>query len=147
MDQTRAGIISKWLLAMRGETTQDAFLEDLAAVTGWKLKRSSLSKYENARAVPWPDTLAKFERYAKARGKPGPDFTPPTPAEDPVIAAMDRQTKAITALVGELREWRTADRDRLGAVERTAELLAARLLPVSGAEGSPARRVPRESAG
>jgi hypothetical protein len=39
------------------------------------------------------------------------------------LAAVDRQTAAITSLVGELRAWKTEDRDRLDAVERTVESL------------------------
>lgn len=147
MDQARAQVISKWLLATRGEMTQDAFLEDLAAVTGWKLKRSSLSKYENARAVPWPDTLAKFERYARERGLRGPDFTPPAPAKDPIVVAMLAQAKATQSLADELRTWRMKDEDRIAQLEAWMDQVLAGAPGARDIEGAGARPVPRGSAG
>jgi len=147
MDRQRAQIISQWLLAIRGGMTQDAFLKDLRDVTGWDLKRSSLSKYENARAVPWPETLGKFERYAAAHGKPGPDFSPrPTePPIDPLVAALDRQTAALITLVDELRAARTGERERLADMESTVDRLVSEVLDARGSGAAASPRAPHRS--
>lgn len=142
MDHQRAAIISKWLLGTRGTMTQEVFLEDLRSVTGWSLKRSSLSKYENAHAVPWQATLDKFERYARERGKPLLDLTPPKPLpsiEERTVEAIERQAAAIDQLVEELRAWRRQDRDRLLDMETTvARLVSGRLsAPGSGEPAAP----------
>lgn len=149
MNAREIAIVRGWLEANRGDQTQEGLAAAITAATGWRITRDRYSKYERGPLSIGPQVLAHFVDYWRTQGKPGPDFNPPMAVApvDPMIAAMEAQTKAITALVGELREWRTADRDRLGAVERTAELLAARLLPEPEAEGSPARRVLRETAG
>ena len=105
--------------------------------------RSNYSKYENGKAIPWPDTLAKFERYAAARGKPGPDFTPPV-----VAPPVDPMADAIQALVGELRQWRTEDRAEIAALRRAvAGLLDGSLRPGSEAEGSQVQPVRQRTKG
>ena len=57
---------------------------------------------------------------------------------------------AITALVGELRQWRTEDRDRIAALERFAERAGkarrgVRTPPAAGASQAP--RAPQKKAG
>ena len=78
---------------------------------------------------------------ATVYGKAVPGEQIPTETPDPLVTALQAQTLALTALVDELRQWRSEDRVKLAAVERTAEQLVARLLPVSEDGGSLERHV------
>lgn len=102
--------IAEWLVAARqsqidpstGEPwTQDKFLEELLADTGWRLHRSNLSAYENGRQTPKGPTLAKFVAFWQGRGVSGPDLSPKSPPQsetESLVAALRAQTDAINSL-------------------------------------------------
>jgi hypothetical protein len=65
-----------------------------------------LSAYENGRQIPKKPTLDKFIAFWKARGVDGPDLSPPPPPAppvDPLIVALEAQTKAISELARQVK--------------------------------------------
>lgn len=139
MDRNRARVIGDWLTANRGETTQADFLEDLRRVTGWAPHRPNYSRYENGRSEPEPETLERFVRYWAAKGRPGPDFTPPEPDPDYAaltLAAITRQADAMERLADRI-DALLASRDRdLEELARTLATLLANPATRQGAGGS-----------
>ncbi len=136
MDRQRAQTIGEWLRANRGLEPQDKLLARMKAVTGWAPSRPNYSKYENGRTDPTPETLQKFVDFWASQGKAGPDFTPPPPEptfEERMLTAIERQTAAINALVGQLARLTTeqasgqaALMQALGAMARALDLAGTR---------------------
>jgi hypothetical protein len=110
------------------------FLERILEETRWAPQRPNYSAYENGRATPNRDTLAKFMAFWAARGQPGPNLTPPAPApteSETLIAALTAQTAALTAqaaaingLVKEMRLARAGQEGRLEGIERGLSVVA-----------------------
>lgn len=117
--------------------SQDYLLERMTQEIGWAPYRPNYSKYEQGKATPKRETLAKFVAFWAGRGEPGPDLSPKVvePAADPLVAALTAQTKALADLVDELRQWRTQDRVKIGQVEAVVDRLVASALAAPGSRG------------
>lgn len=90
-----------WLVKQRGPRTQDAVIADMAA-RGVKVKRAWLSRIENG--APFSEELlAAFEDYY---GSVPPPFEPqaePPSDQSAIVAAIDRQTDMLRAVLETLR--------------------------------------------
>jgi|NGEPerStandDraft_6_1074524.scaffolds.fasta_scaffold09481_2 hypothetical protein len=135
--------VSRWLIEARGQTSARKFVDEMRTATGWAPNLANYAQWESGAATPKEANLARVIAYQTSRGVARPDFTPPAPAVDPMIVAMNRQTDAIEALVAELRSWRTADRERLDQVEAMMDGLASGALGVSDRPGAAGRSAPR----
>ena len=140
MDEYRRQVSSRWFRALRGPMTQEAFLADLERVTGWALHRPNLSRYENGKALPEPETWARLVAYAETRGIEPPNFTPPEAVpsyEERTLDALNRQTTAMEQLVARIdRLVSTRDRD-LEELARTLATLLASPATRQGVDVSP----------
>lgn len=120
--------VADWLLQSRlgqidpatGEPwTQDHAIALMHARIGWAPHRPNLSKYEQGKAVPRRDTLAKFVEFWALYGVGAPDLDATTVEPvDPTIAAMDRQTAAID------RQTAASER-QTAAIDRQSEIIGA----------------------
>lgn len=122
--------------------TVDHFLALMKAEVGWAPARPNYSKYERGRAVPQPKTLARFVEFWAGHGEPGPDLTPPAPQQDPLIAALDRQSRAMEGLVDLLRQVVAGQGRRLEEVE-----VVLRHLVAPTTQDTAALPAPRQTAG
>jgi hypothetical protein len=96
---------------------------------------------------PTEQQAAVLARHFGWPTEPDPAPAGATETPDPLVTALAAQTAALTALVDELRLWRSEDRERLSGVEAVVDRL------VVGALGGPdipsvgAPRVPDGTAG
>lgn len=149
---------ARWIAALVGDRTLKAAAADISAVTGWSLDHSRLSRYanEDGTAHIGPTVVEHFAEYARTKGLPALDLTPPAPTlslEERAVIASERQADmaaAQTAAVRELVEELRADRmerarvggERLDLESRLRDLEAQVALLVAAApsaRGSGAR--------
>lgn len=138
------GPVAAWLIESRRARgwTAEHFLEEMAKATGYAPTRPNYARWESGAAHPSDESMARLTAFWKA--EPNEE---PVSAEDPVVAAMDRQTAAIAALVGELRLWRTEDRERIAQLEAWMDQRLEQTPGAPGTAGAAARRAPRKTAG
>lgn len=70
---------SQWLREQRGDISQDKLAADITRTTGWTITRDRYSKYESGSLPFGKAVLGHFIDYWEAKGRPGPDLTPPAP--------------------------------------------------------------------
>jgi hypothetical protein len=118
-----------WLRRLRGDRSQDAFLDAVAEVTGWRPDRTRYSKYENGIDPMGKTVRGYFLAYADALGAEPPDFTPPAPIlsleERAVIAAEESARAAL----------RQADAMELHVALLARQVIAAEAIAASQAPG------------
>jgi hypothetical protein len=124
------GPIAAWLIRSREafrvpgadrSWTVDDFLTALAAESGKAPARTTYARWESGAARPEPTSLNPIIAFYAARGIAGPGQAPVTATPVPDMAT------SLAALAAELREWRTADRDRIAGLETLVGSLAAQL--------------------
>lgn len=127
---------ASWLNRLSDGRTRAAFVADvLAHTSGWKLERTRLGRYMSGSLPVGRETLAHFNEYAAAIGKP--PYAPTPPEDQP----PDLPT-ALLALAHELaalREERQSMAARVDELEaQVGELLAA--VPSGGGSAARAAR-------
>ena len=143
-------VVQAWLKTNRGERTQEDLAAAIRAATGWNIQRDRYSRYESGALPMGTKVLGHFVEYWKSQDRDGPDFTPPKPQpsiEERTLKAAEDQTEAIKALVGELRQWRTEDRDRLAQVEAVVDRLVGPVLDGPDTSGSTTPAAPQGKVG
>ena len=146
-----------WLKANRGDATQDWLASDIEHVTKWKVDRSRYSKYESGSIPIGKQTRQHFIDYWASRGviygaasvappvgTSGEAAPQPSPDVLALIIELKAQTKAITALVAELRQAKT-ERETMKRRLRAVEVAVA-LLNREGDGSDPTPRVPEPTA-
>lgn len=70
-----------WIRSLVGGRTLKDAAADISAVTEWPIDHSRLSRYANPKGTAHigPDVVGHFEDYARKRGLPALDLTPPEP--------------------------------------------------------------------
>jgi hypothetical protein len=119
--------------------TQDRLLSLMQSEIGWAPHRPNYSKYEQGKATPERETLAKFVTFWAAHGEPGPDLTTREVDDtDPMVAAIDRQTAMLERVLTALTE-RAIDPAAVTALQEWAIAQASTRLQRrgSGLEGEP----------
>lgn len=101
---------------------------------GLPVTEGTVRTWEAGRS-PHPDNVEGLERIFGSAA-PGNEDAPAD--QTAVVAAIDRQTAALSALVDELQRWRTEDRVRLDQVEAMLDQV------VAGSLGAPSTRVEHE---
>lgn len=124
--------IREWMLARRGEQSQQRLAEDIEATTGYRITRDRYSKYESGATPFGRSVFAELLRYWQAKGEPGPDFTRPEPTPDLATALL-----ALAAELAALREERTGLVARVTDLEAMVAKLAAPSVEGSGAGAGP----------
>ena len=134
------GRIGNWLVESRlsrGWETQERARAEIARLGGWKIPQSVYAEWESGRRLPSDANLERLQAFYGTQ--PGQKGT--AAPDDPVAAAIDRQTKAIEGLTRVLEERLEELR---GAEEGRADVLQALLLQlvgrVSGNAGAPERQ-------
>lgn len=121
---------AKWLKAARKARfgTQQAARAAMHAV-GLDIDEGSYSQWESGSRVPRDDNPKKARLYEFFGSKP----QEATADGDPIAAAIDRQTKALTALVRELQLERSEDRAQVEGIHRALVALGQSLPPQQAA--------------
>jgi hypothetical protein len=132
--------ISQRLIRAReaaGFTNAKAFLAAVKASQGKAPSYSSYAQWESGEVTPRTISLKPVWAFHETREAAEKPAVAPEPTPDPIVVALTAQTKAleaqtkiIEALVGELQNWRTSDRERIAALEQTPspEAMAAQVL-------------------
>jgi hypothetical protein len=137
--------LSEWIDRHIGARSLEDFAADISEA-GWRIDYSRLGRYRNAKLQVGPKVIGHFNAYAVKHSLPPIDLAERPELlslEERQLAALERQSKAIEALVGELREWRTVDRAKMEQVQATVDTLvqagaAAQGSGERGANGAPA---------
>jgi hypothetical protein len=136
--------------AYRTRTILDLSVEQVIERLPTRYNPATLRKVEGGSAKAGRRMLGElwdlYRAEAEARGKiiaPPTGLVTPAASSDPVVAAIDRQTKVMEDLVGELRLARSGESVRLAALEQVVEQLVRSLLPGQATAELPARPAPR----
>lgn len=102
------GPVAAWLIESRRARgwTAEHFLEEMAKATGYAPTRPNYARWESGAAHPSDESMARLTAFWKA--EPNEELVS---AEDPVVAAINRQTKAIERLADQV-EALLASRDK-----------------------------------
>ena len=93
------GKVGNWLVESRlarGWDTQEKARAEVARLTGWTIPQSVYAEWESGRRLPSEANLDKLRSFYG-------DAPEATETPDSLIAALQEQTAAITALVDEMR--------------------------------------------
>lgn len=90
-DPQERGRVAEWIASLKGDRTGDQFAADIAATTGWAVDRTQASRYAKGSIPIGRGTVDRFSEYARAKGLPPLDLTPP----QPVLSIEERTVRAL----------------------------------------------------
>lgn len=116
--------VADWIASLKGDRTGDQFAADIAATTGWSVDRTQASRYAKGSIPIGRQTIARFAEYAKAKGMPPLDMTPPAPPlslEERAVLAAERQATALELIAYHIMGGTAPDRAGLDAMQAMFE--------------------------
>lgn len=124
------GRIGNWLVESRlarGWETQEKARAEIARLGNWKIPQSVYAEWESGRRLPSDANLERLQGFYGT--EPGHSRT--AAPDDPVAAAIDRQTqmleRLLTPLLAELRQAHsTREREAAAAIEAEVDRLSSR---------------------